>query len=143
MRRLSALRRRRDEGGVAAVEFALIMPIFLMLLFGIVDFGYMINRSSVVNNAARDAARDASLGYSLDEVTATADRTLDSMPGATVSVACRKIATTVPCTYGSSDMASGDIAVVTVRYQHRMLTPIGVFVPGGFDLTRKAEMRIE
>src|SRR5690606_33035288 len=133
-------RRSRDQGGAAAVEFALILPIFLMLLFGIIDFGYMINRVSVINNAARDAAREASVGASEADVRGVAAVSLDGVPNATVAVSCTSAAGG-SCVY--VDRTSGDRAIVTIRYQHKMLTPVGIFIPGGFDLSRTAEMRIE
>lgn len=136
-----ALRRRnRDERGAAAVEFALILPIFLILLFGIIDFGYMINRSSIINNAARDGVREASLKQPEATVRQAAQHTLNGVPNATVQVSCRLVA---GGTSAFSTCQSPNSAVVTVRYQHEMLTPIGMFFPGGFDLTRTAEMRIE
>lgn len=132
--------RRRGERGAAAVEFALILPIFLMLLFGIIDFGYMINRGSMINNAARDAVREASLGGDEVQVRGVATSALDGVPGAVVSVSCAKD-DGAPCTFASK--ATGDRAQVTITYQHDMLTPIGIFVPGGFNLSRTAEMRVE
>ena len=134
-------RRKRDQQGAAAVEFALILPIFLLMLFGIMDFGYMINRSSIVNNAARDGARQASLGESEDVVRASVLNSLDGMPGATVDVSCVPAAGNGPCTLASH--ARGDEARVRVRYVHEFITPVQMFFPGGVDLTRQAQMRIE
>lgn len=138
-------RRRRGERGAAAVEFALILPIFLMLLFGIIDFGYMINRSSMINNAARDGVRVASVNGTKAQVEAAAEATLNGVPDATLAITCRKNSGS-PCTYGQvpvGNHASGDYAIVAITYQHKMLTPVGIFIPGGFDLSRRAEMRIE
>lgn len=132
--------RRRGERGAAAVEFALIMPIFLMLLFGIIDFGYMINRAGIINNAARDAVREAALGGKEAEVRAVADVSLGAIPGATVTVTCKKEDGSA-CSLDTPER--GDRAVVSIQYQHKMLTPVGMFVPGGFNLSRSAEMRIE
>ena len=73
--------KRADERGAAAVEFALVVPLLLMLVFGIVDFGYMVNRVSMVNNAARDAAREGSLAGTQASITATATAALDGVLG--------------------------------------------------------------
>ncbi|WP_104105893.1 TadE/TadG family type IV pilus assembly protein [Nocardioides sp. 616] len=143
--------RHRGERGSAAVEFALILPIFMIFLFGIIDFGYMINRGSIINNAARDAAREASLnGTKLQVETVAKNGTaqVGSAPNVTVSVTCRKppvlpAAVGAPCSAYDTDKASGGTATVTIAYTHKMLTPVGVFFPGGFNLTRTAEMRIE
>ena len=48
----------RQQGSVA-VEFALISPLFLLLVFGIVDFGHATYMKQVISNASRDAARYA------------------------------------------------------------------------------------
>jgi Flp pilus assembly protein TadG len=50
----SSGRRRR---GVAAVEFAFVVPLLLLLLVGIWELGRIINVQIILNNAARDAAR--------------------------------------------------------------------------------------
>ena len=136
-------RRSRDQRGAAAVEFALILPIFLLLLFGIIDFGYMINRSAMINNAARDAVREASLQQNKAAVTGVATAALQQVGTATVTVTCRKPPPGGVCVDYDTDAESGGTAVVTIAYQHKMLTPVGIFFPGGLDLTRKAEMRIE
>jgi Flp pilus assembly protein TadG len=57
MRRL--IRRRRR--GQALVEFALVIPIFLLMLFGIVDIGRLVYLNSTVSQAAREGARVASV----------------------------------------------------------------------------------
>lgn len=47
---------RRDDGA-AAVEFALIVPILVLLVFGIIAFGIVFAQNLSLNNAAREAAR--------------------------------------------------------------------------------------
>ena len=47
---------RRNEGS-SAVEFALVLPLFLLLMFGAADFGFVVYTQSVMFNAAREAAR--------------------------------------------------------------------------------------
>ncbi len=63
---------KRDEGGQAAVEFALILPFLLIMLIGIVEFGRAWNEHQVITDAARETARRACLG---DDITlATAEQ---------------------------------------------------------------------
>ena len=55
---------RKNEKGQGLVEFALILPILLLLLVAIVDFGWMIFVKTNLNNAAREGART----YAVNEV---------------------------------------------------------------------------
>ena len=52
---------RRDSGGIAAVEFAVILPAFLILLMGGFDLGHTLYMRTVVQGAVQKAARDSTL----------------------------------------------------------------------------------
>jgi Flp pilus assembly protein TadG len=52
-----SLLHRRSGRGQALVEFALVIPIFLLLLFGLIDGGRYVYMSNVLSQAAREAAR--------------------------------------------------------------------------------------
>ena len=56
---------RRSEKGQAMVEMALVLPILLLLVGGIVDFGWLFYNKLALNNAAREGARYASIHYRL------------------------------------------------------------------------------
>lgn len=49
--------RKLNERGAAAVEFALLLPVLLTLLFGIIEFGMIMYGREVVTNASREGAR--------------------------------------------------------------------------------------
>lgn len=51
-----------NESGASAVEFAIILPVLLLLMFGIVQFGIAWNRAQGLQAAAREGARVASVG---------------------------------------------------------------------------------
>src|SRR6266550_9643907 len=59
-RRRRAAGDSRDRGSVA-VEFALLLPVLLLLIFGIIDFGRALNAQITLTQAAREGARLASL----------------------------------------------------------------------------------
>jgi Flp pilus assembly protein TadG len=54
---MKTLMRKLDERGVAAAEFALLLPVLLLILFGIIEFGMIMYGREVVTNAAREGAR--------------------------------------------------------------------------------------
>src|SRR5262245_37924584 len=47
----------RSERGAELIEFALVLPLLLLVVLGIVDFGFVFQRLEVVTNAAREGAR--------------------------------------------------------------------------------------
>jgi hypothetical protein len=63
--------RWRSEEGAQLIEFALVLPILLLVMLGIAEFGFMFQRYEVVTNAAREGARLAVLpGYGTADVEA-------------------------------------------------------------------------
>src|SRR3954470_16191750 len=54
--------RRRGEDGAAAVEFALLLPILLIVVFGIIDFGRLYNMQIALSQGAREGVRGVALG---------------------------------------------------------------------------------
>jgi Flp pilus assembly protein TadG len=140
---------RREGAGAAAVEFALVSGLLILLLFGIVDFGWMINRDTMINNASREGAREASLNPTVDDVRDTVMAslsTLSDMDENDITVTCRKPANAA-CNMSATDAtapASGDVAIVSVAYTHTWVTPVTpAFFGPDVVLTKTTEMRIE
>jgi Flp pilus assembly protein TadG len=48
---------RRNRRGAAAVEFAVVAPLFFLMVFGMIEFGRMIMVQQVITNASREGAR--------------------------------------------------------------------------------------
>ena len=61
------MRRGGREHGASAVEFALVLPILVLLVFGIITFGIVFARTQGMEAAAREGARTASLGRDVSE----------------------------------------------------------------------------
>lgn len=59
--------RRRDERGAAAVEFALVLIPFTVLMFGIIQYGFYFWTAESVNTAARESARRIVVGDCWDK----------------------------------------------------------------------------
>ena len=58
---LRSVARRRDEGGAAAVEFALVAPLLIFLLFAIISYGYMLSFRQSLSQAAAEGSRAAAV----------------------------------------------------------------------------------
>lgn len=54
--------RPRNERGAAALEFALIAPLFILLMFGLLQFGWYLWTAEYTNSAARETARRVVVG---------------------------------------------------------------------------------
>ena len=60
-----------SEDGAQLIEFALVLPMLLLVVLGIAEFGFIFQRYEVLTNAAREGARIAVLpGYSTADVQA-------------------------------------------------------------------------
>ncbi len=136
-----ALRRwLRDERGAAIVEFAIVVPVLLTLLFGIIDFGRMMAVGASLAAAVRDGGRQAAVSTDLTDATQIS------------AVKTRVINAFQP--FGGAALTTGNISVavdgsynVTVKvtgYTYRPITPIaGMIGMGTVTFTRTAVFRWE
>jgi Flp pilus assembly protein TadG len=142
--RAGALRRlAREERGVAIAELALVLPVVLLILLGILDFGkalnYWIDQTHLANEGARWAVvnrNPSSTGTLQAYIKGQAD-TDQLRNGATVTIqACDAD--------GSGAIGAGDPVQVTVAYDYNWLPLIGSAVGAATTtLTGKAVMRLE
>lgn len=82
-------RRQKNRRGVAAVEFAMVAPIFIVLVFGMIEYGRMVMVQQILTNASREGARIGVLdGTTTAQVTTAVTNYLTgaSVTGATVAV---------------------------------------------------------
>jgi len=104
---------RYDDRGSAAVELAILLPLLLLLVFGVIDFGRMLNTQITLTEAAREGARAAALGF---DPNARVARTANGVElSSTVVTAC------------PGDDLTAD-AVVVVTHTFRPVTPLGSFM---------------
>jgi Flp pilus assembly protein TadG len=143
---LTRQRSGASQRGAAAVEFALVVPVLIVLIFGITDLGLMFNNQSVVANASRDAARAASFGAKQAAIQAVVNAEVASLPNVvfpvTTSVTCTKVNGT-NCVVYDTDAVSGGTVTVTITYVHKWLTPSLIGVPNTQTITKVSQMRIE
>ena len=137
--------RLQSERGAELVEFALVFPLLLLVVLGVIDFGLLFQRYEVVTNAAREGARIAVLpGYGAEDVQFRVAQFLTA--GGLSNTPTVNTDLNVPRSIGGNCM---NVAVVSVSYPHTYLFLggiIGYFGGGGFatsNLTATVEMRAE
>ena len=149
----------REERGAALVEFALALPLLLVVIAGIVDFGFTFQRYEVITNAAREGARMASLpGYDWSAVdqrvrayvangigtAASQARAMPLGPSGAVTLTPG----TIPITVGGVTKNVPTV-LVTVTYNHNflLLGPVLGLINktwgGTIVLTARSQMRAE
>jgi Flp pilus assembly protein TadG len=130
-------RRNKNEHGQAMVEFAVILPVLLLILFAILQFGVVFNNYIQVTAAAREGARKAavsrSLGTSAAETAATT-----SAKGAAPGLKQNSITVSFP---NSPTFAQGSDVAVKVTYPYA-ISIIGLVVASG-NLSSTTTMRVE
>ena len=118
------------------MEFALVLPMLLLLVFGLIDFGRLLNAQITVTEAAREGARAESLGVSVNTRVQAATSGLGPVrsgcPGTTSRPVCFTTDQACPAPLNPNVDAK-----VTVTYHFEFITPLGgvasLFGGGGFD----------
>jgi Flp pilus assembly protein TadG len=107
----------KDSRGAAIVEFAVVLPILLLLVFGIIDFGLLFYNDLRLTQAARDAARYVSVND-----VAVANDTIDDAVAQLVNVD--------PLTRDIDQGGQGEASTVTLVGTYSWLTPLPGLIPG-------------
>jgi Flp pilus assembly protein TadG len=142
------------QRGQALVEFALAIPLLLVIVFGIFDLGRAVYASSTLNNAAREAARLAIVDQTLADVQARGASAAVSLAVDTSAIDVDFRSASASETPGSCTLPSGGsavgtdaivacLAVVTISYEYTAATPIVGSVVGPITLTGEARFPVE
>ncbi|WP_105033227.1 TadE/TadG family type IV pilus assembly protein [Arthrobacter ruber] len=120
------------ERGAAAVEFALLLPVLILILLGIMEFGRAFNTQAVLTGAARESVRVMVISEDTSRAKTAAVTAGVLRPELTAS----NIAITVPGSTAADPCPAGSTASVTVSYSLSTLTGIA----GPFNMTGKGVM---
>lgn len=140
--------RRRSEAGVSLLEFTVVLPLLLLLLFGIIEMSLVLYNQAMITNAAREGARFGILfnvvgetytPHALTEIEAVVDNYLQDH---LISFDDSAEWTVTTPTVGN---ATGDTLTVRVQYPYTFLVLPNLAGAFGSDLTLAAEaaMRME
>ena len=129
---------RRNRRGAAAVEFALIAPVFFLMILGMIEFGRMVMVQQVITNASREGARKAVLdGTSGLEVLTVVNTYLES---ARISGANVTVIPTEPSSAGYGEAVTVSVAIPFSQVSW-LSTPM--LISGDTELTASTVMRRE
>ena len=128
--------KRIAEHGAALVEFAIVLPMLLILLFGIMEASWAFGQQNDVRHGAREGARLAAVDAG--DVTTIANEVCARM-----DVVYPATTPTVTLTPITTDSTRGGLAQLTVRADFESLTGFldGVF--GSVQLESSVEFRLE
>jgi hypothetical protein len=148
---LRHLRQRRRPRGQGLVEFALVLPVFLVFLAGALDLGRVFYANITLNNAAREGAFQAALTPDLYQQNQPCNqatnrvvcRIQNETTGSMITVAPTDV--DMDCSIAGCPKAPGSLVTVEIRGQFRLITPLLSVVFGGqnLSLTSSAVAQIE
>jgi Flp pilus assembly protein TadG len=148
---LSARRPRREkDGGQSLVEFALVLPLFLLLFMVVMDLGTAVFTYNSLTNAAREGARLAIVNQDTASVIQRAENQVSvgeiNAPNVTIGYYQADATTGAPDMSSTcSPVAVGCLAVVTFESTYRPITPIigRILFKNGVTLTAQTVLSVE
>ena len=164
-------RRGRRDRGQSLVEFALVLPVLAVILFAIVQFGFLFAGQVGLTNAVRDAARTAAVNQGADATRLGGCTTTGSLTGTNAQKAYQSLLNRLPVQvpgYQSSRLVAGCTVVsgytdtsarycsylnaggttysirliLTAAYRHPLFVPIVGTIVDGFDGTTDNALKI-
>ncbi len=155
-------RRRRDDAGSAAVEMALIMPLLLLLVVGIIAYGYMLSFRQALSQGATEGARAAAVSAYPTDTQKVADAVAGvndalgsygvrcTVPAGSTTGTLERGGATVgscgvaPATCANNHLASCMSVSLTYDYADHPLVPelpgLGVVMPDSLSYTAVAQV---
>lgn len=135
----------KNQNGAAAVEFAIVFPILLVLVFGIIEFSIMLYNKAMITNASREGARTG--------IVFAIPRVSDTDITSVINTYCSNSLITfgdqntpvVAISRSGTGSEAGDILTVSVSYHYDYLVLPNLIesLISGMDLTATTVMRME
>jgi len=124
----------KNQKGQALVEFAIILPLLLLLVMGIFQFGMMINSYLTIQNITREGARAAVVGSMDSEI-------IQKMKQISPTLNHNQLS--IDITPSQGIRRSGESLTVKASYQYPMTVPIISNLFSEVTLNAKTSMRVE
>jgi Flp pilus assembly protein TadG len=135
---------RRRSRGQALVEFALVMPIFIVVMGGVIQYGILLwsqnTLTQIVNDAGRWSAAQASCSTGNDLAQAHSLASASTLIGYSGSFASENASYTDPVNCPPLNNAVSNYITIALTYQVPVFFP---FIPGGGLISSTATFRVE
>lgn len=126
---------KQKKKGQALLEFAILLPILLLIVMGISEFGIMLNSYLTIQSASREGARLGIMGADDNEI-------VQAVYNSSSHIDTNKLNITI--TPNDSNRKSGQTLRVRVEYEYDLLIPIIKNILGNqVELTAETAMRVE
>jgi Flp pilus assembly protein TadG len=152
----------KKESGQAIVEFALIVPIFIILAFGLIDFSRLLYHNIIITNASKETLRLVSVGNDITSISNRLENIVEPITGSVTPSTvddkdkdgkdCTKITLSSPPdstivayitpTY-TSTLNSGDEMTINVTYTYKFITLVSTIFNSGVNIEAKSYTRLE
>lgn len=130
------------DRGAALVEFAVLAPLLILLLVGVIEFGWLFAQMNEVRHVAQEGARWGAVSH--PDIDGSGTKDWDDLAARACAAANLPGGTTVVITGSEGGGAKGDTASITVTANVQSLTSIPLvttFLPSSLDNT--ATFRLE
>jgi Flp pilus assembly protein TadG len=136
---------KRPERGAALVEMAMVLPLFLLLIFGVMEASWAFAQLNDAHHGVREGARLAAVDFDSDDDPSTPEDLLLEMcnrmnlaggPNATVTL-------TASDTNGDGSIGRGDTGNSAVSVSYQSITGVVDFAFGGKTLASDANFLLE
>lgn len=130
---------RKQRRGAAAVEFAVVAPVFFLLVFGMIEYGRMVMVQQIIVNSAREGCRAAVLdGSTTSGVQSTV---ITAMAAGKITITADKV-TVTPNPPSNAEFGDPVTVTVTVPFNQVSWLPSPMYL-GGKSMTASTTMRRE
>lgn len=92
-----------NQEGAAAVEFAIVLPLLMLLIFGVIEFGLLLYNQQVITNAVREGCRTGVVMREAPRTVSTEDQLIKDLT--------ENFAQNLLITFGSDTFDAGDVTI--------------------------------
>lgn len=125
----------KNNKGQAIVEIAIIIPILILIIMTIFEFGRIFNTYLIVTHASREGARSAALGSDNIQVVQTVNNSIYYLDSSKL---------TISISPSQSNRTRGSNVNLDLQYDLDIIVPIiDKIIPNPFSIKSKTVMRVE